>query len=248
MPTISNFAEQRAVGRVHAKSARFARQLAFAREGIDRMLEAAPRSYVSLSFGKQSLCVAHMVYSVAPETPMYFLASDETWSLYDYADVIESFLSRWPVRLTIVQTHRWTDGEDWQSVRDAGDQDLQRMVPREAFDGWFWGLAMEESPARKLTLLAANRQDTPHPTIYRYSDGKLRCCPVMRWGIEDLAAYVVTHDLPMLNIYRKFGLTQRTTARVTKKMLRNQGMALARMTNSRGFRTIVDRFPEVNVQ
>jgi 3'-phosphoadenosine 5'-phosphosulfate sulfotransferase (PAPS reductase)/FAD synthetase len=248
MTAITSYAEQMAIGRVHGRSRAFTWAQDFARDGIDHMMRIAPRSYVSLSFGKQSLCVAHMVYQIAPETPMYFLASDETWHLYDYADVIESFIARWPVKLTIVQTHRWKDGESWKASRDAGDGDLQNMVPRDQFDGWFWGLSQDESRARKLTLLASAKQDTPHASIFRYSDGKLRCCPVMRWTLHDLAAYIATHDLPMLNIYRKFGLTQRTTARVTKKMLRHQGMALARMSNSRGFREIVNRFPEVNVQ
>lgn len=245
---ISNFAEQMAIGRIHAKSYAHGKAMAFARSGISAMLNIAPRSYVSLSFGKQSLCVAHMVYVAAPETPMFFLASDETWHLYDYAEVMESFLSRWPIKLTVVQTHRWADGEDWSDARAAGDRDLQTMVDRMQWDGWFWGLSIDESRQRKLTLLGANHQGTPHPSIFRYTDGKLRCCPLMRWSIDDLSAYISTHDLPMLNIYRRYGLTQRTTARVTKKMLRNQGMALARMCNSAGFRRIVDRFPEVNVQ
>lgn len=245
---ISNFAEQMQVGKLHARNRSYARALTFAEAGCRAMLDAAPRSYVSLSFGKQSLVVAHMVFNLAPSTPMFFLASDETWHLYDYADVIEAFLSRWPVRLTIVQTRRWADGETWKESRSAGDRDLQTMVNRDEWDGWFWGLSIDESRQRKLTLLSASRHDTPHPAIFRYSDGKLRCCPIMRWTLNDLAAYISTHDLPLLNIYRKYGLTQRTTARVTKKMLRNQGMALARALNSRGFREIVNRFPEVNVQ
>lgn len=244
---ITSFGEQMAMGRIHAHTAGYQRSLTFALMGIEAMIKAAPRSYVSLSFGKQSLCMAHMVYSLAPETPMYFLASEETWMLYDYADVIEQFLARWPVNLTIVQTRRWGTGS-WKDARDAGDRDLQTMCRREEWDGWYMGLAAEESRARKLTLLASAKQDTPHASIFRYSDGKFRCCPLMRWSVADLAAYIATHDLPMLNIYRKYGLTQRTTARVTKKMLRNQGMALARTCNSRGFREIVNRFPEVNVQ
>lgn len=245
---ITNFAEQMAIGRVHAQTPLFRHRLKFAQDGIAAMLQAAPRSYVSISFGKQSLCVAHMVYSVAPETPMFFLASDETWMLYDYADVIEQFLALCPIKLTIVQTHRLADAKSWSDSRAAGDQDLQQMCRREDWDGWFWGLAKDESRARKMTTLASYSQHTEHPTIFRYKDGKRRCCPVMHWSINDLAAYIATNQIPMLNIYRKFGLTQRTTARVTKKMLNNQGMALCRATNSRGFREFTNLFPETNVQ
>lgn len=245
---VSDFSQQMAIGRLHAKSARFARTLHFARAGCEAMLRAAPSCYVSVSFGKQSTCLAHLVHELAPATPMFFLASEETWHLYDYAAVIESFMARWPLALTIVQTRRWGDGERWSEACEAGHRDLQTMVPRADWDGWFWGLATEESPRRKRTLLHAASQGTPHPSIFRYTDGKLRCCPLMHWTVDDLAAYIARHDLPVLNLYRKYGLTQRTTARVTRKMLRNQGMALARHTNSQGFRAIVNRFPEVNVQ
>ena len=105
-----------------------------------------------------------------------------------------------------------------------------------------------EIRARRMTTLASYSQHTEHPTIFRYQDGKRRCCPVMHWSINDLAAYIATNQIPMLNIYRKFGLTQRTTARVTKKMLYNQGMAICRATNSRGFREFTNLFPETNVQ
>jgi len=245
---VNDYATQMAEGRFHQRLPEFRRKLSFAAHGIDAMLAAAPRVYVSISFGKQSLCLAHMVYTVAPKTPMHFLASEETWCLYDYAEVIEQFRDRWPINLTIHQTRRLSGAATWKDARDAGDMDLQTMCSREDFDGWFWGLAAEESPQRRFTLMAAYGHSTTHPSIFRYADGKLRCCPLMHWQTIDLAAYIGEHDIPMLSIYRRFGLQQRTTARVTKKMLRNQGMSMARMTNSAGFRCIVNQFPEINVQ
>jgi len=242
---VSSFAEQMAVGRVHARTSTFAARLEWARQGVQAMLRAAPKSYVSLSFGKQSQCVAHLVYQVAPETPMFFLASEETWGLYDYADVIEQFRARWPIRLTVVQTHRLSGAATWKEARDVGDRDLQTMCVREEWDGWYWGLSLDESKARRMTLLNARGQETTHTSIFRYVNGQLRCCPIQRWRLDDLAAYISTHDLPMLNIYQRYGLSQRTTARITRKMVEYDGLALARATNSRGFRTFVDRFPEV---
>lgn len=245
---ISEYEQQMLMGKIRRESSSYRKSLAFARVGITSMLEAAPKSYVSISFGKQSLVVAHLVWEIAPETPMHFLASDETWSLYNYAEVIDDFLERFPINLTIHQTRLWKESKSWKEARDAGDQDLQRMCPRKEWDGWFWGLTKEESPMRKKTLLAAYEQRTPHPSIFRYSDGKLRCCPIMHWDTIDIAAYLGQHDIRVLNIYERYGLHQRTTARITKKMLRNQGMALARMTNSAGYRQLVSKFPEINIQ
>lgn len=244
----TSFDEQMAIGRLHSKRPSYFKALKFSMEGISCMLDSAPNSYVSISFGKQSLCVAHMVYQLKPDIPMHFLASEETWMLYDYEKVIEEFCSKWPINLTIHQTKRLEGANTWKESRDSGDQDLQNMCDRSEWDGWFWGLAKDESKERRRTLMKGYYQDTAHPSIFRYTDGKLRCCPVMNWTLNDLAAYISTHGIPLLNIYKKHGLSQRTTARITKKMLLNQGMGLDRRLNPMGYRKLVDKFPEINIQ
>jgi len=244
---ITSYAEQMLMGRIHAKSDSFARNLEFAKNGIEATLKIAPRCYVGISFGKQSICMAHLVQSIRSDIPMFFLASTETWALYDYAEVIEDYCSRFSPNLTIVQTDRLSGAKDWKGARDAGDQDLQNMCKRGKWDGWFWGLSVDESKARKITIKKGVAQNSGHPSIYRYSDGKHRCCPIMNWGIKDLAAYISLHDLRVLNIYRKYGLTQRTTARITKKMVGNDGMALARQTSGGQLRKLMNEFPEVKV-
>jgi len=243
---ISNYSEQMAIGKLHGKSPRHRRAVDYALEGIRALLDIAPRCYVSLSFGKQSIIVAHMAQRIRPDIPMYFLASSETWDLHDYERVVDEYCSRFRPRLTIVQTDRMAGAASWKESRDAGDQDLQQMCPRDEWDGWLWGLAMDESRPRRITLAQGVKQRNAHPTIYRYKDGKYRGCPIMRWGIDDLAAYIVHHDLPLLSIYTKYGLTQRTTARLTKTAAREGAMALARFTAPAAHR-ITNRFPETRL-
>lgn len=239
---MNTFEKQIMAGRLYAKTSVRDYKLAYARKGIDIMLKAAPHSYVSISFGKQSICVAHMVYKIAPGTPMYFLASDETWHMYDYRTIIDAFLNKWPINLNIVQTHRLFNAESWESSRDSGDRDLQEMCKRNEWEGWFWGLAKEESKARKRTC---SRHCELHPSIYRYADGKLRCCPIQDWNIDDLSAYIDEYGIPVLNIYKKFGLQMRTTARITKNA-RNLGYGYLRETNSAGHRHLINEFPEIS--
>lgn len=240
---MSEFAAQMLAGKIHAKSRVRASRLAHAVDGVRRMVEVAPNSYVSISFGKQSICMAHMVYRIAPETPMFFLASDETWDMHNFREVIDDFLTKWPIRLKIVQTNRLYGAASWKAGRDAGDKDLQRMCPREEWDGWYMGLASDESRARKITLL---KHCSAHRTIYRYRDGKYRCCPLMDWTLDDIAAYVWEHDLPLLDIYRKVGLHMRTTARLTKKAV-ELGGGWARVADSRGRRRIKNIHQEIDI-
>jgi 3'-phosphoadenosine 5'-phosphosulfate sulfotransferase (PAPS reductase)/FAD synthetase len=243
---MSIYEDQIEAGMYYAQTRRYQRMLAFAQDGIAAMLDLAPHSYVSISFGKQSLCLAHMVYQQAPDTPMHFLASEETWEIDDYREVIDTFTARFPINLTIHQTRHFFSEphRTWKESRDAGEHDLQEMCDRNEWDGWFWGLAKEESRGRKITL--STRWDgQPHPTIYRYADGKFRCCPLANWTIKEIAAYVATHDLRLLWTYRRFGLEMRTTARITRNNAEMAGMAYLKEKNQAGYNRIVARYPEL---
>lgn len=201
---------------------------------------------------------------------MYFLASSETWYLHNFAEVIDRFLQTTPVNLTIVQTNRlgldvraaiaplqkqhpeirwifrgeYTPGDSWEDARKAGNADLQEMVAREEWDGFFMGLAKEESKGRRITLsMTWNGQ--PHPSVFRYWDGKYRCCPLMNWNEKDIAAYVATNELPLLDEYETFGLEARTTARATGMMAGSGGLAHLKYKNVDAFNRIVANFPEM---
>lgn len=257
-------------GKLHARSSSFQRKLHDAKKGISLFLEICPTCYVSVSFGKQSICLAHMIYQIVPEIPMYFLASSETWIIHNYLDVIDKFMAKWPIKLTIVQTNHaainierhiqrlsqlhsliqwnirplgnpdWT----WQESRDAGEDDLAMMVDRTDWDGWFWGLTKLESKGRKLTLLE-KWPGQPHHSMFKYHDGKFRSCPLARWTDDDVGAYIASYNIPLLDIYWQYGLSARTTARITRKAAEMGGVAFVKMYGTAARNELCHRFPEL---
>lgn len=231
------------VGKLYSRKPEYKKKLDFAITGIEKMLEIAPKSYISLSFGKQSICLAHMVQQIDKKIPAYFLASDETWAMYNYAEVIEKVKKLMPeLEINIKQTNHFFNADSWKEARDLGDKDLQNMCDRKEWDGWLWGLAKEESLARKYTC-SKNNTDS-HKSLFRYTDNKYRCTPIQDWGINDLAAYINEYNLPMLNIYEKYGLECRTTARITKKCRDLSGTSLMRGT-SKDFRKLANTHEEI---
>lgn len=240
------FERQMAEGALYAKIALHQHRRQFALEGIAAMRKLAPLAYASISFGKQSICLAHMLYRAEPQMPMYFLASWESWLIHNYKEVIETFLASWPINLTIVQTDNVSDdpSRSWKESRDLGQSDLQNMTSRADWDGWYWGLAKEESRGRKHTL-SVRWKGQPHPTIFRYADGKYRCCPLMEWSTLDVAAYIHEHDLPLLSLYKEHGLQMRTTARVTRNMAEFGGVAYLKHFNVGNLNRLAARFPEL---
>lgn len=259
-------------GRLYGRTGQHRAQLDFARDGIETFLGLCERVYLSLSFGKQSIVLAHMVHRIAPDIPMFFLASSESYIIHDYIDVIDRFMQLAPVRLTIVQTNnaaleisrsvaelsrrqpsiRWIHrppgdpGWTWQETRAAGHWDLQTMVDRNDYDGWLWGLATDESVGRRFTLLK-RWPGQPHRAIFRYSDSKYRCCPLMNWKPLDLAAYIAAHDLPLLDTYHQAGLAARTTARITARSAEEGAMTLFAHGNLPAFNVLAARFPELRM-
>lgn len=242
------FEQQMAQGKLYAKLHLRQCKLQFALDGIEAMQELAPNSYASISFGKQSLCLAHMLYRIKPDLPMFFLASWESFVIHNYEEIIESFTSRWPINLQIVMADNVSENPElgWQETRDLGQNDLQNMVNRADWDGWYWGLSKDESNQRRLTLSRRDGQPSGlHRLIYRYKDGRYRCCPLAEWTTLDLAAYISEHDIPLLNIYRCLGLEARTTARLTRKAAEWGGLTALQHSNISAFNQLCQRFPEL---
>lgn len=242
---MSLFEQQMEEGALYARLHQRQRKLTYALRGIEEMRKLAPIAYASISFGKQSICLAHMLYQAMPKLPMYFLASWESFKMHNYRDVIDRFCECWPINLHIVTADNVTNNTlDWKETRDIGFRDLQKMCDPADWDGWYWGLVKEESFGRYMTL-SYRWKGQPHPTIFKYVDGKYRCCPLAEWDIQDIAAYVGEYDLPMLNTYKRNGLHARTTARITRDMAELAGVALMKHDNVSAFNEIVARFPNL---
>ncbi len=242
---MADFGQIMEQGALYARLDQRQDRLQFALDGIHAMRAIAPHAYASISFGKQSICLAHMLYQIEPSMPMFFLASWESFMLYDYESVIDSFTRRWPINLTIVRADNVTGNTlTWKQTRDMGQYDLQNMCNRRDWDGWYWGLSKEESQGRRCTL-SVRWDGQVHPTVFRYADQKYRCCPLMNWTLLDIAAYVQEHDIPLLDIYRKYGLGVRTTARLTRNAAELGGVALLKHMATERLNRIAARFPEL---
>lgn len=194
------FDRQIAAGRLFARLPNHQRSLAQARAAIQSLLSQARKPYVSCSWGKQSIIVAHLVRSMDPTVPLVFWRCDQTDIIDDFGGVRDQFLLSWPGPY-IEQEF----GEDYlvTKLHDIAEAFAQR----EGYDATLMGLAAEEGKGRRMGIAT-------YGLVYRYVSGILRGCPLGWWDIEDYAAYIATHNLPMLSKYRRFGLQARTTSRI----------------------------------
>lgn len=206
-------------GRMLAKLPQYKAKHAKALRDIRQMFQKSPQSYVTLSWGKQSIIVAHMVFSIAPKTPCVHWSNPNAELFADFAATRDKFLAKWPLNYTEFPE---------------GDTDLkgngQRYMREHDLTGVFMGLAADESKGRKYSLKGG------FETIRQYKNGTWRCCPLAGWRIPDLAAYITSYDLPLLAPYRRYGLETRTSTGATQGSHSERGLNFLKSTQMEDLR------------
>jgi predicted phosphoadenosine phosphosulfate sulfurtransferase len=224
---------ERAAWGLHARSAGFARRLVEAEALIRAGLDVCQAPYVAFSVGKDSAVLAHLVMRVRPEVELRFIRWEESQYLDNYEEVLAAWEARCAPRLVVLDLAR-----DSLAVRAAGRwEQLRQVAP---CDGYFIGLRAEESRKRRLTL----RQ---HGALYQQASGLWRVAPLAWWRMDDVAAYIVQHDLPMLGTYHAEGLAARTSARVPRDHLniREQALSALRQRDPGRWNQLRQLLPEV---
>ncbi|MCK9327750.1 MAG: hypothetical protein M0P69_19805 [Bacteroidales bacterium] len=191
------FKKQITEGRIFSRTAVFKAKVRKALTDLAHAFRAGP-SYLALSWGKQSIILAHMIWTMDTEVKCVFRKNPLSDLINNFNEVKDSFLSRWKINYEELE----------------GDTDLKgnglKYMQENGLTVVIMGLAADESNGRRITLAAADKFN-----LYRYSNGFMRSCPLRHWKIMDIAAYTAAYDLPALDTYKKFGLQQRTSAGIT---------------------------------
>ena len=195
-------------------------------------LASAPRSYLSMSFGKDSAVCLHLLSRLVSidKIDARFLRWPETDMLGDFSQVESQWADR-GIKVTTISMSRGgldsADAERWSALDAVAD-----------CDGVILGLRAEESRGRKITL-------RHHGDIYRLKSGMLRICPLAWWTTSDVAAYVVKHGVPVLSTYKNHGFGERTSARVPREAMRHEMMLLMRQRDPARAATLCEIYPDL---
>lgn len=180
---------------VLARSADLARREARALDTL-RAFAARGPCYVGVSWGKDSVVVAHLawrLYAEGVRLPVIRVLRPP-YENPDCDEVEQAFLARWPVdhHRVVVECERGDDGK-WWAVGDRSARPKQVGFARAARIAgsarYVSGVRGEESSVRELRMA-------------RWGEATATtCAPIGRWRGEHVFAYLAKYDLPVHPAY-----------------------------------------------
>lgn len=222
---------QRAAHLAHAHSAAMKRRIQEASLCTEQGLaQTVGEPYVAFSAGKDSAAMLHLVHRLLGPVQARIILWPESDLVSNFTAILHQWRARWSaIDLRVVQMHRGgvadAVADRWDAIHD----------DRGTF---FTGLRADESRARRMTLRS-------HGTVYRMKTGRLRVAPLAWWTSADVAAYVVSNDLPTLDNYLQGGFAERTATRVPRKQVRERFLEELRARDPQGFNRLVLMYPEL---
>lgn len=160
----------------------------------------AQPGYVGVSWGKDSVVVAHLARQAAPDIPL-------VWCRVGAADnpdcelVRDAFLAAWPGAYhEYTSPVELTDGELATGAR----QGAYAMAADAHGDRYVTGIRSQESRTRRI-----------REALHGVASART-CAPITRWAFDDVFGYLALHDLPVHPVYAmsRGGLLERGWLRV----------------------------------
>lgn len=221
---------------------------------IEQWLSNSDRQvYASVSGGKDSLVMAHLIRRVYPECPLVWvnqgylaewpdcvellgLLSSQGWNIVELCPVRDLF-------------HLYLDlGLPLEGTMDTKIDKLinQRLIydPLNEYQelnniaGYAWGIRVDEGGKRKFYL-------KKHGELYQKKDGMWVCSPIGFWKTEDIWYYIDRHKLPYPAMYDKNRFTVRNGPPIGTTGINWGRLSELRLHYPELFDEFAKHFPEV---
>lgn len=206
------------------------------------MLSLCSNPYLALSFGKDSVAMLDLVREQAPNVQCLFLASEETFYMGNYDELLGHYRAAGVCVEVVEMNHLDHDF-------DAG-RNNEFQQPR-FFDGWdgvFMGLRIEECKARRISLLRKENNEAGS-RIMQYKSGRragmYRCCPMADWTGFEVMLYVQEKGLRVLDCYTDY--TVRSSAQMPYGQGATNALFRVQQTSPERYNRLITLIPELKI-
>lgn len=162
---------------------------------------------VSCSFGKDSLVLLDLVFSVRPCAVIF---KDSGYCLPETYATMQKCKERYGFKTQVKQADMtWeeildrfglpginrTDAQQKKAVQAIKKDVLTEFAKELGFMGIFWGLRSQEAKGREMLLRCKGH------TFLNETTGLWYCAPLHNWTADDVWAYIISRDLPYPKFY-----------------------------------------------
>ena len=175
----------------------FVRRVTEAQRELTRWLDEDRAPYISVSWGKDSVCLAHLAHLAPTDAELARVTYPHLDNPYSNL-VRDAFLARWPFPYREVEVVTATPPvyREPHVLDQAWFEDVWTPAWGDAlaeladyYDSYATGIRAQESRARRMRL-ARHGIATD-----------VTCAPLSRWTAQDVWAYLAIHDLPVHPTY-----------------------------------------------
>lgn len=202
------------------------RTLQFIRKSLDKV----DRPYLSCSFGKDSSVMLHLVLRCVDNIEVKFLGKKETPLIDSYDEVIEWWEYTFGIEVEKIIYTSWLENDPSAMTGIAAN------VTDDENDAYFVGIRAQESSGRRISLKKLGEF-----TVLK--NGKARIAPMAWWKTRDIAAYMVHHELPVLQAYAKEGFSARTTTNIPSPFP-HESIARLKEQDPENYNKLINLYPD----
>jgi phosphoadenosine phosphosulfate reductase len=202
------FEEWREYYLLHASSATFRKKVNKAREAIANFLDLGIKSYVSVSGGKDSTAMMHLVWQT--DASVAVMSEKDDMDFPGELEYMHKLQQLYNLNLTIIQpdVSLWDIVKKFDFTEDIHSRGtefsdeffyglIEEFQYKNNYKAVFLGLRAEESKGR-MHNYAINRS-----IYYNESERHLVCQPIATWTGIDVMAYLFENEVPILDVYFK---------------------------------------------
>lgn len=176
-------------------------RLAHARALVAGAMSRAGRPFVSLSGGKDSTVVTHLVLAQCPDVMVMHWDYGRFYIPRWLKAEIERNAAAIGVRNLRVETSPEYERLGRTAVNVLGRECIHKLLPqlrREGYDLGFTGIRAQESLKRRRN----------YPTPFYSMGGMRTCAPLLDWTWQDVWAYTFSNNLPYASIYERYAAAE----------------------------------------
>jgi len=241
----------------HASLPIFRQRIILANSVIKAGLEKMQRPYISMSFGKDSTVMTHLLLQAIPDAPVIYVNCGEFDEWPDTPRVRDEFLRRFRCNFHEIVapsifdfysaagyiTTDYGDDNLARKLENLYDKSLEKAIVKKArelyCDGGFLGMRAAESINRARLF---NWKKNPY-----YAAGRKMwvSCPLEKWTARDIWAYIVKNNLPYNELYDLLPSGRELARNGTMMWMDNDQASFARRFYPNVWNRFICRFPEI---